>query len=108
MSFSLGPGGGVQDPEILKLIAELTQLIHANNTDGRGASSQPVVDFIEQHKDKTFVDEISGHMHTFKELAEGFAPLIQGIRNDHPNTLPGDEWGGSARKDPDEPADWWK
>jgi len=108
MSFSIGPGGGVQDPEVLKLLAQLTTLIHENNQTGQGASAPPVVEFIEQHKDVIFVDELSGHMHTFKELADGMAPLIQGIRNDFPDKLPGDEWGGSAEKDPNEPADWWK
>ena len=108
MSFSLGPGGGVQDPEILRLLAELTQLVHANNSDGCGPSAPAVVGFVEKHKDVVFVDQISNHMHTFKELADAMAPLIQGIRLDKPKNLPGDEWGGSARKDPDEPADWWK
>ena len=109
MTFSFGPKGGIQDPEILKLLAELTTLV---KTHGNG--SPEVTSFIDKNKDIIVVDELSQHMHTFKEIAEPMAMLIQGIKNPHADKLPGDGWEtGSAEKifdekDPDEPADWWK
>ena len=111
MSFSLGPGGGIQDPEMLRLLAGLTALVKENKNKG-GASSPAVVTYIEKHKDVVFVDTKSQCMHTFKEVAVAMALLIQGIKN--PDMIPGDGWqfGSSDRifkeKDPDEPADWWK
>lgn len=116
MSFSFGHSGGVQDPKILRLLAELTTLVKTNNSDGRGASSPEVLDFIEKNKNVFFVDELSGCMHTFKEVAEALSPLIQGLRNPDPDKkFPGDSWqnGGQVEdmfneKNPDEPADWWK
>ena len=109
MSFSLGPGGGIHDPQILLLLAELTTLVKAH-----GSESKEVTEFIDKNKDIIFVDDLSGHMHTFKELAEPMAMLIGGIKNPHADQIPGDGWqNGTAEqifdeKDPDEPADWWK
>jgi hypothetical protein len=119
MSFSFGPSGGIQDPRILYLLAELTTLIKGNNSGGQGASASEVIQFIEKHKDITFVDELSQCIHTFKEVAEAISPLIQGLKITpeslpDDNSLPGDNWQeGSAEdmfenKNPDEPADWWK
>mgnify|MGYP003977022833 FL=1 len=112
MSFSLGPKGGLQDPIILRLLAELTTLIKAHGS----SNSDEVVKFIEENKNTTFVDELSQHMHTFKEVAEAMGPLIQGIKMEpkEERDLPGDGWkSGSAedifgKKDPDDPASWWK
>jgi hypothetical protein len=115
MSFSFGPSGGIQDPRILYLLSELTTLIKGNNSGGRGASTSEVIQFIEKHKDITFVDELSQCMHTFKEVAEAISPLIQGLKiTPDSDSLPGDSWQEGSVKDmfenknPDEPADWWK
>jgi hypothetical protein len=113
MSFSLGPSGGMQDPEILRLLAQLTTLINENRDKG-GAESPVVLEFIDKHRNTTFVDERSQHMHTFGEVAEAMAPLIHGLKNNLEDKIPGDGWqSGSAEKifdekDPNEPADWWK
>ena len=99
----------MQDPEILKLLAELTTLVKAN-----GYESAAVKEFVAKNKDKVFVDQHSQHMHSFEELACAMGPLIQGIRNERADDIPGDGWkGGTAEnifneKDPDEPGDWWK
>jgi hypothetical protein len=109
MSFSLGPKGGVQDEEILRLLAELTPLIKTN-----GFESKVVKDFITKHRGKVFVDKHSQHMHSFEELACAMGPLIQGIKNVRADDIPGDGWKGGAaenifnEKDPNEPGDWWK
>jgi len=88
MSFTVGPGGGVRDPEMLRLLVQLTTLVKENKDTG-GASASAVLEFIEKHKNVVFVDAKSQHMHTFKEVAVKMAPIIHGIEND-------------------EPADWWK
>ncbi len=112
MTFSFGQGGGIQDPHILRLLAELTTLIKKNNLDGHGASSPEVVDFIEDNKDVIMVDALTQCMYTFKEIAEPLSLMIQGLKIS--NEVPGDSWHkGQAedmfdKKDPDEPADWWK
>lgn len=116
MGLSFGSGGGVQDPYILHLLAELSSLVKKHNTDWNGASHPEVVDFIEKHKDVTFIDVLTNCMHTFKEAAEPMVLLMQGFKNPDPDkNLPGDSWqkGGKIEdifdeKDPDEPADWWK
>ncbi len=99
----------MQDPHILKLLAELTALVKAH-----GAASPEVIGFIDSNKDVTFVDKHTQHMHTFKDVAEPMSLLIQGFKNPLADKLPGDGWEtGSAErifdeKDPREPADWWK
>jgi hypothetical protein len=107
MSFSLGPKGGIHDPVILRLLAELTTLVKAH-----GSKSAQVIEFIEKNKDITFVDTLSNHMHTFKEVAEPMSLLIGGIKiNPEDEKIPGDEWQhGSTdkKKETDDPADWWK
>ena len=89
--FSLGPKGGVQDPYVLKCLDTLTKLIRLH-----GYTGEPTQKFIECHEETTFVDAISGHMHTFRELAEAFGPLIQGIKFE------------PKEKDDTKAADWWK
>lgn len=116
MALSFGRGGGIQDPNILRLIAELSALIKSNNKDMKGASSPAVIDFIEKHKDVLFVDTLTQCMHTFKEAAEMMAPMFQGFRLEPGKKpdLPGDSWQDGdvedmfGKKNPDEPADWWK
>jgi len=109
MSFSFGPKGGIQDPVILRLMAELTTLVKAH-----GSQSEQVEAFIKQHEHVVAVDDHSQHMHTFREIAEPMAMLIGGIRNSAADQVPGDSWqGGDAERifddyDPDEPADYWK
>ena len=75
MSFSLGSGGGVNDPHILKCLRGLAFIVQT-----KGYQSQAAEEFMEKHKNDVFVDTISGHMHTFKELAEAIGPFIQGFR----------------------------
>jgi len=107
MSFSLGPKGGIQDPQILRLLARLTTLVKEH-----GFQSAEVASFINTNGEIITVDELSHQMHSFREIAEGLGPLIEGIKN--PDMIPGDGWRfGSAErifqeKDPNEPADWWK
>lgn len=109
MAFNLGPGGGVDDPQILILIAELTSLVKKY-----GPSSYKVSLFIENNKNLTFVNKHTDHMHTFKELAEPLVILIGGIEDKTPEQLPGDNWQSGKTEDifgsfdPDDPADYWK
>lgn len=109
MSFSFGPGGGIQDPEILRLLATLTTLVKQH-----GSKSEQVEQFIKDNEHVMAVDDHSQHMHTFREIAEPMAMLIGGIRNPCADRVPGDSWqGGDAERifddyDPDEPADYWK
>lgn len=108
MNFSLGHKGGIKDPQILRLLCELTPIVKKH-----GAKGEETIKFIEKHADIVTVDEISQQMITFKDIAESLAPLIQGIRIE-PLKLPGDSWkSGSVEdmfnnKNPDEPADFWK
>ena len=105
MGLSFGRSGGVQDPRILRLLAELSTLVKRHNTDWNGASAPEVVEFIEKHKNITFVDVLTDCMHTFKEVAEPMSFLFQGFRvetekEDLPEDLPRDSWQS--------PPDWWK
>lgn len=109
MSFSLGPKGGMQDPEMLRLLAELTELVKQH-----GSDSKQVMDFIAENEHLVFVDEHTQHMHSFREMAEPMAMLIGGLKNPDADKIPGDSWmSGNAEdifddRDPDEPADFWK
>lgn len=108
MNFSLGRKGGIQDPQILRLLSELIPIVKKH-----GAKGEETIKFIEKHAGIIAVDEHSKQMLTFKEIAESLAPLIQGFRCE-PRKLPGDLWkSGSVEdmfnnKNPDEPADFWK
>jgi len=90
MNFSLGPSGGIQDPQILRLLSELTPIVKKH-----GATGVETIKFIEKHADIVTVDEISQQMVTFKDIAESLSPLIQGIQI-------------GPQKLPDDPADFWK
>ena len=115
MALSFGRGGGIQDPHVLRLLAELSALVKSNNEKNMGASAPEVLEFIEKHKDVTFVDVLTDCMHTFKEVAEPMSFLFQGFKIEPGSKkLPGDSWQNGEiedmfdRKNPDEPADWWK
>lgn len=114
MALSFGRGGGVQDPNILRLLAEMTKLIKANNSEGRGASAPEVLQFMEKHRNVIFVDVLTQCMHTFEEIAKPMSLLIQGFKIEQKKELPGDSWQSGEvedmfdKKNPDEPADWWK
>jgi len=116
MALSFGRGGGIQDPNILRLLAELSALVKSNNKDHKGAEAPAVLEFIEKHKDVIFVDELTQCMHTFKEAAEPMSLLFQGFKIElgKKPDLPGDSWQEGEvedmfdKKNPDEPADWWK
>lgn len=91
MAFSLGPKGGIQDPTILRLLAELTIVVKKH-----GYNSDETEKFIVDNEGVTTVDEHTQHMHTFRELAEALGPLIQGLKNS-----PGEDQKS-------DPANWWK
>jgi len=116
MALSFGPGGGVQDPNILRLLAELSALVKSNNENHKGAEAPVVLKFIEEHEDVIFVDVLTQCMHTFKEIAEPMSLMFQGFKFElgKKRDLPGDSWQEGkvedmfGKKNPDEPADWWK
>lgn len=105
MSFSLGPKGGITDPRILALLVKLTSMIKKHSF-----YSEAVTDFIDEHRDTVFVDNLSQHMHTFGELAEAVGPLINGIQLKPEDKIPGEGWkdGDFFESDESDPADWWK
>jgi hypothetical protein len=92
MTFSLGPKGGIQDPAILRLLAELTSVVKKY-----GYSSDETEKFIADNESMIAVDKHTQHMHTFREIAEALGPLIQGLKNISPED-----------HEKSDPANWWK
>jgi hypothetical protein len=98
-------------PEIDKLFAELSTLVHEH-----GKDSLEVGCFIEQHRDVTWVDKRSNETAFFEETAKDFSILFEGIdfTNDPKPPDPteaADYWktgDNPFESSTDDPADWWK
>ena len=90
MAISIPTG----DENIDKLLVELTIIAKKY-----GKDSYLVVKFIEKNADQQWVDQKTGLMHEFSEIAEGMTELTEGITNVEIEGLNTDE---------DDPADYWK